>query len=243
LTTRCAIVTGGGSGIGRAAALRLAKAGYAVALVGRRWQPLDQVAGEILASGGKAQAISADVSKMDEVAAIVAKTMEAYGRIDALINNAGSARVVPLHQMTPYQWHEALDANLSSAFYTTRAVWPIMQRQHASSGKEIGTIVNISSMSAKDPFSGLGAYGAAKAGLNLLTLATAREGADAGIRAVCIAPGAVDTGMFKSVMGDRPIPEGIALDPDDVAAMIVDAVAGSLRFSSGETIYVHRRPA
>jgi len=243
LSERAAIVTGGGTGIGRATALRLAKSGYAVVVAGRRWQPLDAVVSEIKAAGGKALAVPSDMSKVDEVSGMVARTMEAFGRIDVLVNNAGSARMVPLHQMTPYQWHEALDANLSSAFYTTRAVWPIMQNQHASSDKEWGTIVNISSMSAKDPFAGLGAYGAAKAGVNLLTLSTAREGADAGIRAVCIAPGAVDTGMFQQVMGGKPIPPGIAIMPDDVAAMVVEAVSGSLRYCSGETIYVHRRPA
>jgi 3-oxoacyl-[acyl-carrier protein] reductase len=222
--------------------LLLAKTGYRVVVAGRRWQPLDGVVNEIKGMGGKALAVTADVSKVDEVGAIVARAMEAFGRIDVLVNNAGSAQMVPLHQMTAYQWHEALDANLSSAFYATHAVWPIMQGQHASNEKEWGTIVNISSMAAKDPFAGLGAYGAAKAGLNLLTLSTAREGAEAGIRAVCIAPGAVDTGMFQQVMGDKPIPPGIAIMPEDVAAMVAEAVTGSLRYCSGETIYVHRRP-
>ncbi len=118
-----------------------------------------------------------------------------------------------------------------------------MERQHAAGGKEMGVIVNISSMASKDPFPGLGAYGAAKVALNMLTLVTAREGEEVGIRAIGIAPAAVDTPMFRQLVGDRPIAEGIMLEPDDVAAMIADAVAGSLRYCSGETLFVHRRPA
>ena len=83
----------------------------------------------------------------------------------------------------------------------------------------------------------------AKAGVNMLTLAAAREGDRAGIRAVCIAPAAVETGMFKKVMGNRPLPEGVMLQADDVAVIIADAADGALRYSSGETIFIHRKPA
>jgi NAD(P)-dependent dehydrogenase (short-subunit alcohol dehydrogenase family) len=254
---RTALITGAGTGIGRAAALRLSKDGFAIALVGRRAQPLERVAEEIQQHGGKTLAIAGDVTQLDQVESIVHRTTEAFGRIDLLLNNAGAAPRVPLAQLTAQQWQETLAVNLSAAFYVTRTVWPIMVRQHKSplthareespsarkSTAEGGIIVNVSSMASRDPFSGLGAYAAAKAGLNMLTLVTAREGHDVGIRAISIAPAAVETAMFRGVVGEEQVPGDIIMQPDDVAQIIADAVSGSLRFCSGETIFVHRRPA
>ena len=117
-------------------------------------------------------------------------------------------------------------------FYVTKAVWEVMKRGGG------GVIVNISSMAARDPFAGLGAYAVAKSGLNMLTLVSAREGDAAGIRVVGIAPGAVETPMLRGVVGDAQIP---VMEPTDLAAAIMEAVAGGLRYASGETIYLHRR--
>ncbi len=257
---RTAIVTGGGSGIGRATALRLAGreageeagGGHVVALVGRTLAPLEAVVAEIKKDGGEAMAITADVSKSDQVEGMVRRVVEAWGRIDVLVNNAGVAPMAKIAELTDDQWHEILETNLSSAFYGTRAVWPIMLRQFEKRRQETsatrtdfatgGTIINISSKASKDPFPGLGAYGAAKVGVNMLTLATAREGYDVGIRVVCIAPSAVDTPMFKKVIGGQSIAADMMLQADDVAAMIADAVSGSLRYSSGDTIFIHSRP-
>ena len=254
---RSAIITGAGSGIGRAAALRLAKQGFAVALVGRTRDKLEKVAQEITTAGGKTLAIPADVSQLEQVESMVHRAMEGFGRVDVLVNNAGVAPVATLAKLAPQQWQELLDTNLSASFYTTRTVWPIMQRQHKSGERgskggggarengeaAAGVIINISSMAARDPFPGLGAYGAAKLALQMLALVTAREGREVGIRALCIAPGAVDTPMLREVMGNQPLNPEELLQPEDVAEMIADAVAGSLRYSSGETIFVHKRPA
>jgi NAD(P)-dependent dehydrogenase (short-subunit alcohol dehydrogenase family) len=245
---RCAVVTGAGTGIGRATTLRLARDGFAVVLAGRRVALLQEVAREITAAGGRALAVAADVSRVEHVDQLVQAAMEAFGRIDVVVNNAGCVHIAPLPALTIAQWRELVDSNLSAAFYMTRAVWPIMRRQFEQSRDQGaaatgGVLINISSVASKDPFPGLGAYGAAKAGLNLLTQATARDGRDVGIRAVCVAPAAVETGMFKKVMGERPIPEGVMLQPGDVAAMIAEAVDGTLRYCSGDTIFIHRRPA
>jgi NAD(P)-dependent dehydrogenase (short-subunit alcohol dehydrogenase family) len=235
-----AIVTGAGTGIGRATALRLAKKGFAIALVGRTAATLEAVAKEIRSLGGESMAVAADVSAWEAVERLVREVVERWGRIDILVNAAGFAPSVPLAELDPKLWHEILNVNLSSTFYTTRAVWPVMQRQHAAN-KSTGVIVNISSMAAKDPFPGLGAYAVAKIGVNMLTLASAREGDAAGIRVVAIAPGAVETQMLRKLVDEKSLGREQVLDPDDIAAAVVDAVDGSLRYSSGETIYVRRR--
>jgi NAD(P)-dependent dehydrogenase (short-subunit alcohol dehydrogenase family) len=251
-----ALITGAGTGIGRATALRLAKHKIAIALVGRRARPLEEAADEIQRSGGRALAIAGDVTQIDQVESIVHRTIEAFGRIDILVNNAGAAPRVPLAQLTAQQWQETLAVNLTAAFHLTRTVWPIMARQHKSPPTRSvqpsfpekgiapgGVIINISSMASRNPFVGLGAYAAAKAGLNMLTLVTAREGQDAGIFAIGIAPAAVETAMFRSVVTGQDVPPDMILEPDDVADLIADAANGRLRYSSGETLFVHRRPA
>jgi NAD(P)-dependent dehydrogenase (short-subunit alcohol dehydrogenase family) len=233
-----AIVTGASSGIGRAAVLKLAARGYHVALAGRTKATLEKAASECAAAGAAGTlAVPTDVSRLDDIENLVRQAHQAFGRIDVLVNNAGYAPLVPTHQVTPEQWREILDTNLSSAFYATRAVWPIMKSQSPRGG----VIVNISSMAAKDPFPNLGAYGVAKAGINLLTLATAREGDADNIRVIAIAPGAVDTPMFRSNFGNQ-FDDSFILQPGNIADAILAAVDGSLQFSSGDTIYIHRKP-
>jgi NAD(P)-dependent dehydrogenase (short-subunit alcohol dehydrogenase family) len=251
-THPAAIITGAGSGIGRASALLLAQRGFALGLVGRTHAPLQRLQEEIRAGAHAPATICVvDVSVDAQVDAMVAQVLADHGRIDALINAAGSAPAVSLATLSTPQWHDILNSNLSSAFFTTRAVWPVMQRQfqqacaagtpaHEARG---GTIVNISSMAAKDPFPTLGIYGAAKAALNMLTLTTAREGHAVGIRAVAIAPAAVDTPMLHKFLDGKTLPDGAMLAPEDVAIMIADALTGSLRYCSGDTLYIHRHPA
>jgi NAD(P)-dependent dehydrogenase (short-subunit alcohol dehydrogenase family) len=230
-----AIVTGAGTGIGRATALRLAGKGFAVALVGRTAATLERVAGEIKAMGGESAVVVADVSQWEAVEGMVKQVVERWGRVDVLVNNAGMAPSLPLAEVEPGLWREILDVNLSSAFYTTRAVWPVMRENGG------GVIVNISSMAAKDPFPGLGAYAVAKIGVNMLSLASAREGDAVGIRVVAIAPGAVETQMLRKLVDEKSLGAEQVMVPEDVAAAIVDVVDGSLRHCSGETIYLHRR--
>jgi NAD(P)-dependent dehydrogenase (short-subunit alcohol dehydrogenase family) len=232
------LVTGAASGIGHATALKLAAKGYNVALAGRTRATLEKAAREIGEAGGpQSLVVPTDVSKIEDVDNLVQKTRETFGRIDVLVNNAGYAPLVPTHEATPEQWREILDINLSSAFYAIRAVWPVMKAQTPKGG----VIINISSMAARDPFPNLGAYGVAKAGINMLTLATAREGDADRIRVIAIAPGAVDTPMFRSNFGTR-IEDAYILQPDNLADAILAAVDGSLQYCSGDTIYIHRKP-
>ena len=231
MSSKVAIITGAGSGIGRATAVALSKCGYAVALAGRRKEQLEQTA---RLCGDQATVIPADITDSAQCDQLIAKTLKRLNRVDVLVNNAGYAPMVPIEKLTAQEWNHIVATNLSAAVYLIRAVWPIFQKQGG------GVIVNISSESARDPFPGLEAYGAAKAGLNLLTKALATEGAKHNIRLYAIAPGAVETGMLRAIVTNEQYPTEKTLGPDDVAALVMDCVQGHLQYTSGETIYVNK---
>ena len=224
-----AIVTGAGRGIGRATAQELSRRGFRVVVASRNAESIHSVAGALGGLG-----VPTDVSEPDQVDRLVRKTLDAFGRIDAVINNAGLAPAVPLEQTSIRQWHDVLAVNLSAPFYLSRAVWPTFKHQRS------GVIVNISSQAARDPFAGFGAYGAAKAGLNLLTLVLAREGASIGVRAHAVAPGAVETEMFRGLVTEEQWPREKTLSPEEVARVVVQCVEGDLQYTSGEVIYLSR---
>lgn len=225
-----AIITGAGGGIGRAIAVELAGQGYRLALVGRTGSTLTEIAGRIEES----LTIIADVSRPESSEAIVARTVERFGRIDAVINNAGVAPVLEIEQTPPERWREVIDTNLSAAFYLCRAVWPVFRKQGG------GVVVNISSMAAKDPFPGFLAYGAAKAGLNNLGISLAREGEPIGVRVYSVAPGAVETPMLRGILSKDQLPEAQTLSPSEVARVVAECVVGTTRQRSGETIWLSR---
>jgi NAD(P)-dependent dehydrogenase (short-subunit alcohol dehydrogenase family) len=225
-----AIITGAGSGIGRATAIALASKGYRLILCGRRTPVLHETAK--LAGGGLV--ITADITKPGDVDHLVENSLREFGRIDAVVNNAGFAPLRSIEEMSITDWHTVIDTNLSAAFYLCKAVWPVFKRQGG------GVVVNVSSIAARDPFPGLGAYGAAKAGLNLLSLALAREGANIGVRVYTIAPGAVETEMFRGIMNAEQFPTERTLQPADVARVIVQCIAGDLQFTSGEVIWMRK---
>lgn len=234
------LITGAGSGIGLAAAMLLAQKGFTVALAGRTRETIDTAAAEITRAGGQASAFAADVSIANAATDLVQRVHDAFGRIDVLVNNAGAAPVHSIAEMSPAQWDAVLATNLSAPFYLTRAIWPIMQSQFRAAGAG-GVVINISSMASRDPFPGFAAYAAAKSGLNMLTLMTAREGAPASIRAHGIAPAGVNTPMLAKVIGK--IDPAKVLAPEDIARIIAAMIEGPLHFTSGETIFVHRDPA
>ena len=226
-----AIITGAGRGIGRATAVELARRGYSVVVAARGAQDLTETA---RLAGPSALAVPTDVTNPDQVGALVDRTLDRHGRIDAVVNNAGLAPVRSVAEMSPAEWREVIETNLSAAFYLTRAAWPAFERQRG------GVVVNVSSAAARDPFPGFAAYGAAKAGLNLFALSAAREGERIGVRVHTVAPSAVETAMFRKLMSPQEYPEDQTLDPAEVARMIALCVTGDLRYTSGETIYVHK---
>lgn len=225
-----AIVTGASSGIGRALAKRLVDAGYRVALVSRSELKLRAVADEL--GEEKTFVWPCDLKVAEDASAMVNGIVSEMGRLDVLANVAGMAVLKPLAETDLAQWQKVLRVNLTSVFITTRAAWPTFKAQGG------GIIVNVSSMASRDPFEGFGAYGAAKAGVNLLTLMTAREGAAFGLRAVCIAPGAVETPMLRGMFSESVIAPSKTIKPEQVAELITDCIEGKHPFESGETLRV-----
>jgi NAD(P)-dependent dehydrogenase (short-subunit alcohol dehydrogenase family) len=223
-----AIITGAGRGIGRATAVELAKRGYRLVLVSRHEAELKETAG---LSDADALIAPADVADTRQLRGVAEKALAAFGRIDAIINNAGYAPVRKIDQVTDDEWQSILDVNLTAAIILTRAVWPTFVKQNA------GVIVNLSSRASRNPFEGLGLYGAAKAALNVLGLALAREGEPHGIRVHTIAPGAVETGMFRAFMPKERVPVDKTLEPASVAKLIADCITGELAPTNGEVIW------
>jgi 3-oxoacyl-[acyl-carrier protein] reductase len=225
-----AIVTGAGRGIGRATAVELAQAGYRLMLVARNEEELKETA---RLTGGGLVAV-ADVRKFEQVRQVVESTMQAYDAVHAVIHCAGLAPVRSIADMSPQEWADVIETNLSAAFYLCHSVWHIFERQRC------GVVVNVSSESARDPFPGFAAYAAAKAGLHLFGLSAAREGQAIGVRVHTVAPSAVETSMFRAICSEEDYPREKALDPADVAKVIVQCVRGELRYTSGEVIYLHK---
>ena len=225
-----AVITGAGRGIGRAAAIELAAAGYRLTLISRNREQLAETA----RLAGAGTIAPADVTRPDEVTSVIEKTVKAYGRLDAIVHCAGVAPVRSIIEMSPDEWREVIETNLSAAFYLCRAAWPIFRRQHS------GVVVNVSSAAARDPFPGFAAYGAAKAGLNGFSLSAAREGQKIGVRVHTIAPAAVETEMFRKILTEEQYPTENALSAHEVARLIAGCIRGELQYTSGEVIYVHK---
>ena len=198
LRNRVCIITGSGSGIGRGAAMKMARHGASVVLVGRTAEKIEAVKSEIEADGGVAKAITLDVADHAAAHEMAKETLNAFGRIDVLVNNAGhSSPHRRLLTSTPEEIHGVINSNLIGTIFCTQAVVPAMLE-----AKE-GTIINVSSIAAvtPGPFSGL-AYGAAKAAIINFTHFINADLPNTGIRASVIIPGEVTT----PILDKRPIP-------------------------------------
>ena len=242
LSGRVAIVTGGGTGIGRATALLLAERGADVAIAGRRLEPLEQTAEEIRAIGRKALLVTADVRQSEQVQALVEQVVAELGRIDILVNNAGGAHGhVPLARMDPAKWDRDIQLNLNAAMYCSQAALP-----HLRASK--GNIVNISSMAGVHGTKGVAAYSAAKAGVQMLTRVSAAEWGHYGVRVNCVAPGMTATekaraGWEKSGFDAAGVASNaFALrrygETREVAQMIVFFASDAASYITGETVAV-----
>lgn len=198
LKEQVCIITGGGSGIGRDAAIKMAQEGANVVIVGRTVSKLIVVKSEIEATGGTAVCYALDAADYDAVQQMVNDIVEKFGRIDVLVNNAGhSSHNRRLLNTTPEEIRSVVDSNLIGTFFSTQAVVPAMLKAKS------GTIINISSLAAvtPGPFSGF-AYGAAKAGVINFTEFLNNDLRNTGIRASVIIPGEVAT----PILDKRPIP-------------------------------------
>ncbi len=222
LDGQVAIVTGGGSGIGEATAIALAREGVRVAVVGRRQQPLEDVVTAVTSAGGTAVATPLDVADPEAVSAVTRAVVDRWGRVDLLVNNAGIN--VPrrgLDNMTVGDWNAVVQINLTGTFLMTQAVLPFMRTQHA------GTVVNVSSIAGYRPsaLSGV-AYNATKAGVNAFTESINLTERRHGIRACALCPGEVATPILdKRPKPPSPESRESMLQPEDLAATILFVAA------------------
>lgn len=230
-TQPVAIVTGAGSGIGRETARLLAGAGHALVLVGRRLETLEGTA-ELLPAGAASLGIAIDITNPEAPAEIVDSTLERFGRVDVLVNNAGDAPLASIADTSPEMLQRVFAVNAIAPGALIAAIWPHMVERSG------GCIVNVSTMGTKDPFPGFFAYAAAKASVNLFARSCANEGRAHGIRAFAVAPAAVETAMLRSNFPENQIPRTDCMAPADVARVIVDCVAGRYDQRSGDTLYV-----
>jgi NAD(P)-dependent dehydrogenase (short-subunit alcohol dehydrogenase family) len=185
LDEKVAIVTGGGSGIGKAIARALGAEGAKVVISGRTMKTLERAAREIAASGLSVTPIPADVTDEVQVNSLFEKTMDLFHRIDVLVNNAGVTDGGPLTELSLETWDKVIATNLTGPFLCTRAAMRVMKKQGG------GRILNIGSISAQRPRLNAAPYAASKFGLAGLTTVTALEGREHGISACCLHPGNV----------------------------------------------------
>ncbi len=210
-----AIVTGAGTGIGRAIALRFAEGGIAVALAGRRPAPLEDTVSQIRSRGGEALSVTADVTDRTSVQDLVDRTVAEFGRVDVLVNNAGiNTPERGLEDIPPETWDQVIQVNLTGSFNCIRALLPRMKEQRG------GLIINIASMCAKRAHVISGAaYSASKFGMVSLAQSVNEELREIGIRACVIFPGEVETPILES----RPTAPSrrkldVMLQADDIAS-------------------------
>ena len=242
--SRCAIVTGAGSGIGRAVCEALARDGYGLALVGRRAAPLDELAARL----PDALAVPADAGDAAQAQAAVAAAVERFGGVDALVNNAGVGDSAPVLDETLEGWESTLRINLTSAFLMTQTALPHLVERR-------GSVVNVASVNGVLAGPGWTSYCVSKAGLVMLAKCVANDYGRAGIRANAVCPGWVRTpmgdedmdvvarrhgtdreGAYGLVHATHPL--GRAAEPEEVASVVAFLVSDSASYVTGASVMV-----
>ncbi len=239
LQSKTALITGGASGIGRAAALTLAREGAIVAIADINYRGARKTAKDIESHGGQALALKVDVSRSDEVETAVQKMIQQFGKIDILVNSAGWTCFESAVSTNDTLWNKVIAINLSATFMCCRAVLPNMLKCGC------GKIVNISSGAGKTGVGHQVAYSAAKAGILGLTKALARELARSRINVNCICPGVINTPMVAEQLKQNPnlmdritraVPWRKMGSPEDVANAILFLVSNESDYITGQTL-------
>jgi NAD(P)-dependent dehydrogenase (short-subunit alcohol dehydrogenase family) len=245
LDGRVAIITGGGTGIGRGTALVLAEHGADVVLAARRPEPLEDTAKGVEALGRRAVVAPTDVTDAEQCQQLVDTTIDAYGRVDVLVNNAGGAQTQGIMKWREPDWHHVLDLNLGSVWFLSRAAARHMLEQ----GK--GSIVNISSGASLLAMPQAAPYGAAKAGVNNLTGSMAAAWTRRGVRVNAIAVGAVRAASLLDDAARYELdPEAIGMlngsgrlgEPEEIGYGVLFFASDASSFCSGQTLSINGGP-
>lgn len=246
-TGRVAIVTGGATGIGYATALQLARLGASVVICSRTVDELEAAAARIeQVSGGRCLAVPTDVKDEDAVVQLVQRTVDEFGRVDVLVNNAGGTRMGPLESIPTRGWDSIFDLNVRSAYIATREAGKHMREQGS------GAIVNISSGAGIRGVKGGAHYSAAKSALQMFTVVTAAEWGKFGVRVNCVAAGAISSDrVLKAweVAGLEPDAMGSAIPlrrtgtPEEMANMIVFFASDAASYITGQVVAVDGGPS
>ncbi|HEY3330314.1 MAG TPA: 3-oxoacyl-[acyl-carrier-protein] reductase [Capsulimonadaceae bacterium] len=239
LTGKSALVTGGGTGIGKAICLALAAAGAKVAVANRSSIAAAQaVADEIKAAGGEAIALQGDVARAEDADNFVQQVLTSFGALDIVVNNAGTTRDTLLMRMSEDDWDTVLDTNLKGTFLVTRAaIKPMMKARR-------GKIVNITSVMGLIGNPGQANYSASKAGIIGFTRTVAKEVGSRNIQVNAVAPGFIETPMTDSLKPElketvtKQIPAGRLGNPDDVAKLVTFLCSSDADYITGQTITV-----
>lgn len=236
---KVAFVTGGGSGIGAATAQRLAQEGATVVVFGRRREPLDAVVAGIVAAGGKAEAVVADVSDEAGFTAALEAAAQRHGRLDVLVNNAMAYTWGSIEEMSTADWHANFTTSVDGTFWGTRTAMRLMK------GKG-GAIVNVSSICGQLGTPWMAGYSAAKAAIDNFSRAAAAEGAPHGIRVNVVIPAVVETPATAGMLADEAsrrnteklIPMGRVGQPEELANAILFLASDEASYITGASLPV-----
>jgi glucose 1-dehydrogenase len=248
LEQQVALVTGASSGLGAAAARGLAAAGAAVVInYNSQPEPAEKLAAEIIAAGGQAIAVQADVSKEEDVERLFSKTLEHFGRLDILVANSGLQKDASIVDMSLADWNKVIEVNLTGQFLCARAALRqfIQQGLRPVVSRAMGKIIHMSSVHQLIPWAGHANYAASKGGVDLLMRSIAQEVGEQRIRVNSIAPGAIRTAINTEAMaGDKEaellklIPYGRVGDAEDVANAVVWLASDLSDYVHGTTLFI-----